>query len=124
MERSFVIIVVVLTMACSKQDAAEHRHPHEQHAVELASAKCDGTPEMSWLQDMIRKAESEDKHKGVIYAIEYSNGVAFIHQPWLSSCFGCLVYNCEGDKLVLAGSAMDEIIRGATEDNVIYTTTF
>ena len=124
MERSFAIIVIALVMSCSKQDAPDQPYPQEQHAIELASAKCGGSPEMTWLRDMIRQSESEDKYKGVIYAIEYRNGVAFLHQPWLSSCFGCLVYNCEGDKLIVGGSAMDEIISGAKEDNVIYTTTF
>ena len=122
MKRTFAIVVLALAMSCSKQDSAHSPYPQEEHAVALASAKCGCPPTMPWLRDMIRQSETDTKYKGMIYAIEYSNGVAVLHQPWLSSCFGCLVFDCNGDALKLTGSALDEIISGATEDNVIYST--
>ena len=121
--RPIAITLLAFAMSCSKQDAADQLFPHEKHAIAIASAKCHCSPEMPWLRDMIRQADAEDKYKGVIYAIEYSNGVAFMHQPWISSCYACLVFDCEGNALPVNSSLMDEIISGATEDNIIYTTT-
>lgn len=76
---------------------------------------------MGWLRDIIKLAEDDPQYKGSIYAIRYSSGTAFLHQPWISSCFGCRLYNCEGDSLSLNESQKTEIIAGAKEENVIYT---
>ena len=122
MKPLFVILVLALAMSCSKQDPADQLFPHEEHALSLASAKCQCSSEkLPWLRDMIRQADADDSFKGTIYAIETSKGVAFLHQPWLSSCFGCLVYDCNGNKLAANGSVLDEIVGGAIEENVIYT---
>ncbi len=95
--RPIAITLLAFAMSCTKQDAADQLFPHEEHAIAIASAKCQCSSEMPWLRDMIRQADAEDKYKGVIYAIEYSNGVAFMHQPWISSCYACLVFDCEGN---------------------------
>ena len=121
--RPIAIILIAFAMSCSKQDAADQVFPHEEHAIAIASAKCHSSSEMPWLRKMIRQADAEDKYKGVIYAIEFSNGVAFMHQPWLSSCYACLVFDCEGNEIPVSGSLMDEIVSGAREENIIYTTT-
>jgi hypothetical protein len=120
--RLIAVTLLAFAMSCTRQDAADQLFPQEEHAIAVASAKCQCSPEMPWLRDMIRQAEADVSYKGVIYAIEYSNGVAFMHQPWVSSCYGCLVFDCEGKKLTANGSFMDEIISGAKEENVIYTT--
>jgi hypothetical protein len=120
--RPIAITLLAFAMSCTKQDAADQLFPHEEHAIAIASAKCQSSHEMPWLRDMIREADAEDRYKGVIYAIEYSNGVAFMHQPWISSCYACLVFDCEGNALPASGSLMNEIISGATEENIIYTT--
>jgi len=121
--RPIPFTLLAFAMSCTKHDAADQLFPHEERAIAIASTKCQSSSEMPWLRDMIRQADAEDKYKGVIYAIEYSNGVAFMHQPWISSCYACLVFDCEGNALPTSGSLMDEIISGATEDNIIYITT-
>ena len=121
--RFFAISLIAFVMSCSKQDAADRPVAQEEHAIALASAKCQCSPEMPWLRDIIRQSELEAKYKGVIYAIDYSNGVAFMQQPWVSSCYACLVFDCEGNELTAASSIMEEIISGAKEENIIYSTT-
>jgi len=120
MQRSFAIITLALVMSCSEQDSADSR-PQEDLAIMLAAAKCGCLPKMPWLRDIIRQSETDFNYKGDIYAIGYSGGVALLHQPWISSCLGCATYDCDGNKLVLNGSAIDEIISGATVDNIIYS---
>jgi hypothetical protein len=120
--RFLAITLLAFVISCSRHDATDQLHPQEEHAIAIASAKCQSSVEMPWLREMIRQAESDVRYKGVIYAIQYSNGVAFVQQPWVSSCYACLVFDCEGKKLTANDSIMDEIIKGTTEDNVIYTT--
>jgi hypothetical protein len=119
--RLIAIPLLAFVMSCTKQDTADQLFPQEEHAIAIASAKCQCSPEMPWLRDMIRQAESDVTSKGVIYAIEHSNGVAFLHQPWVSSCYGCLVFDCDGKALKPNGGLMNEIIGGAREENIIYT---
>jgi hypothetical protein len=123
MTRALGIFLLIFSMSCSKHDVAEQFFPLEENALSLASTKCQSTDQMEWLRAIIRKSESDAQYKGNIYAIQYTKGTAFLQQPWLSSCFGCLVYDCDGHKLVAAGSELDEIISGAKEENVIYTST-
>lgn len=123
MKRLFALISLAFVLACSKQDAADQLFPHEEHALSLASAKCQCSAEkLPWLRDMIRQADSDNSFKGSIYAIETSKGVAFLHQPWISSCFGCLLFDCNGEKIAANDSIMDEVVSGAIEENVIYST--
>jgi len=119
--RLIAIGLLAFVMSCTKQDAEDELFPQEEHAIAIASAKCQCSPEMPWLRDMIRQAESDVSYKGVIYAIEYRNDVAFMHQPWISSCYACLVFDCEGKELTVNGTLMDEIVNGAREENIIYT---
>jgi hypothetical protein len=121
--RLLAITFLAFVMSCSKQDAADQLFPQEEHAISIASAKCHCSAEMPWLRGIIREAETDVSAKGTIYAIEYSNGVAFVHQPWISSCYACLVFDCDGNALISNGALMDEIIDGTKEENVIYTST-
>ena len=121
MKLSFVIAILALGVSCSEQESADSHRPKEDRAATLAAAKCGCLPRMPWLRDMIRKTETDVNSKGQIYAITYSSGVAVLHQPWISSCLGCVTYDCEGNKLILTGGAVDEIISGATEDNLSFS---
>jgi hypothetical protein len=121
MTRALGIFLLIFSMSCSKHDTADQLFPLEEHALSLASTKCQPTDQMEWLRAVIRKSESDPQYKGNIYAIQYTKGTAFLHQPWISSCLGCLVYDCNGHQLIASGSELDEIISGANEENVIYT---
>jgi len=121
MKRSFAVVMLTLVMSCSEQDSADSLRQKEDRAIMLAAGKCGCLPKMPWLRDMIRQAESDFNSKGEIYAIAYSGGVAVLIQPWISSCLGCATYDCDGNRLILNGSAMDEIIKGTTEVNIIYS---
>ena len=121
MKRSFSVVMLALVMSCSEQDSADSLRQKEDRAIMLAAGKCGCLPKMPWLRDMIRQAESDFNSKGEIYAIAYSGGVAVLIQPWISSCLACATYDCDGNRLILNGSAMDEIIKGTTEVNIIYS---
>ena len=121
MKRSFAVIMLALVMSCSDQGSPDSLSTKADRAVMLAARKCGCLPKMPWLRNMIRQAESDFNSKGEIYAIKYSGGVAVLNQPWISSCLGCATYDCDGNRLLLNGSDIDEIIRGTTEVNIIYS---
>ena len=121
MKRSFAAVTLALVMSCSEQDLADSSSPKEDRAIMMAAAKCGSLPKMPWLRAMIRQAESDFSYEGEFYAINYSGGVVIVNQPWISSCMGCDTYDCDGNRLLLNGSATDEIIGGTIADNIIYS---
>lgn len=123
MKRPLFILVVALVMSCSDDDKPTSSSPKEEQAITLANAKCGSKSNMPWLRDIIRQSEADVKFRGNIYAISYSGGVAIMHQPWISSCMGCLVYDCDGKKLVLGNTSMQEVIAGMSDDSLIFSPT-
>lgn len=121
MTRITAILLVVFLGSCSKQEAVGRFFPLEEQALSLAALRCQNPAEMDWLRDIIKLAEEDVQYKGSIYAIQYSSGMVFLHQPWISSCFGCRIYNCAGDSLILSESEKTEIFAEAREANVIYS---
>lgn len=76
---------------------------------------------MDWLLDIIKLTEEDIENKGSIYAIASSRGTMFLYQPWISSCYGCRIYDCEGDTVTLDKGQQTEILAEAKEENIIYT---
>jgi hypothetical protein len=121
MKRTTGLLLVILLGACSKQEAVGRFFALENHALSLASSKCQNLAEMDWLRDIIKLTEEDSQYKGSIYAIQYSSGLVFLHQPWISSCFGCRIYSCNGESLTLSESEKTEILAEAKDENIIYT---
>ncbi|MBA4057575.1 MAG: hypothetical protein C0490_22870 [Marivirga sp.] len=121
MTRIAGILLVTLLGSCSKQETVGRFFPLEEQALSVAASRCQNPAEMDWLRKIIKLAEEDIQYKGSIYAIQSSSGMVFLHQPWISSCFGCHIYNCNGDSLTLNESEKTEIFAGAKEENVIYT---
>jgi hypothetical protein len=113
--------MVISLISCSKQEAVGHFFPLEEQALSVAASKCQNPYEMDWLRDLIKLAEENTQYKGSIYAIQYSNGTVFLLQPWISSCFACSLFNCNGDTLTLSEGEKSEILAEAKDENVIYT---
>lgn len=121
MTRIAVILLVTLLASCVKQEVANRFFALEEQALSLAASSCQNPEEMDWLREVIKLAEEDIQYKGSIYAIQSTSGMVFLHQPWISSCFGCRIYNCNGDTLTLNESERTEILAGVKEENVIYT---
>ena len=78
---------------------------------------------MNWLRDVIKLAEVDNQYKGSIYAIPYRAETVFVHQPWISDCIGCHVFDCEGEPLLLTESEKSEIMASIKDEYIIYTST-
>ena len=119
MKRFLGIVGIFLLAACGRQETMVGALG--QQALQLASVRCQNAKTLGWLKDIILRAEIDVAYKGSIYIIQYSSGTVFLHQPWVSSCFGCNVYTCEGISPTLSESEKSEIFAGAKEENLIYS---
>ena len=115
---SFLLILCLGSCASKKPIDS----PLADQAVTLASMKCH-QGNLQWLREIIELSEVDLQFKGSIYAIQCRSGVVFLHQPWISNCYGCNLYSCEGNLISLSESEKSEVIAGASEQNLIYSST-
>jgi hypothetical protein len=121
MKRLLGIMGILLFAACGRQQAMIG--PLGQQAINLASIKCQEAQTFEWLTEIIARGEIDIAYKGSVYAIQYSSGFVFLHQPWVSSCFGCNLYSCDGTQPTVTEGEKIEIFAGALDENLIYTST-
>jgi len=123
MIRFFGLLLVLLMVACSRPEHPYRYFPIEEQAVSLAAVRCNNPSEMNWLRDVIKLAEVNNEYKGFIYAIPYRTETVFLHQPWISDCMGCHLYDCDGETLLLTEGEKSEIMAAVKDENIIYTST-
>lgn len=123
MNRLAGVLFVIFLASCSRSETPYRYFSMEEQAVSLAVGRCKNPSEMDWLREVIKKAEDDDKSKGSIYAIPYRSKTVFLHEPWISDCFGCHVYDCEGEPLALTETEKSEILASVKDEYVIYTST-
>jgi hypothetical protein len=121
MKQIVLLLLILFFGSCAKQEPVYS--PLAEQALNLASMKCQNGGNLEWLRKIIELCEVDVRFKGSIYAIQYSSGVVFLHQPWISSCYACNLYSCEGDLVSLSEGEKSEIIAGASEQNLIYSST-
>lgn len=121
MIRFISFLLIIFFGSCTKHETAIS--PLEEQALSMAALKCENANSMEWLRKIIALSEVDLQYKGSIYAIQSRSGMVFLHQPWVNGCFGCNLYTCEGDSLMLTEAEKTEIIAGAKEENLIYTST-
>lgn len=116
-------LFVLLLVSCSRPEHPYRYFPIEEQAVSLAAVKCKNPSEMNWLREVIQQAEADNQYKGSIYAIPYRTETVFLHQPWISDCIGCQLYDCEGESLLLTETEKSEIMAAIKDEYIIYTST-
>ncbi len=102
MARILTVLFIAAAMACSS-DNNESKGTPIGLALKRASSFCNVSQnEMDWLLKLIVEIESQESDlslHGPIYAFRASGQSIFIHQPWIMSCFGCILYDCEGNRI-------------------------
>ena len=121
MNRFFGLLLVVFLVSCSRSDNPYRYFPIEEQAVSLAAVQCTNPKELDWLRDVIKQAEVDHQLKGSIYAIPYQSETVFLHEPWISNCVGCHMYDCEGESVALTESEKSLVMASARAEYLIYT---
>lgn len=121
MNRLAWLLFVLLLASCLRSETPYRHFPMEERAVSMAAVRCKNPAEMDWLRKVIKRAEGDDKYKGSIYAIPYQSETVFLHEPWISDCVGCRIYDCEGEPLALTETEKSEILASAKDEYLIFT---
>ena len=119
MARFTPIILVIVAFSCSRPEVTR-TSISEEEAMALASARCQSA-DLVWLHELIELAGEDHQYKGSIYAVPLHSDVIFVHQPWVSSCYACSVYNCDGNAVDINETERSEVLAGVNDDNLIYT---
>jgi hypothetical protein len=116
-----LLLVILLGSSCSKQERAGYGMEIHEQALAMAASRCQNAQKLDWLIDIIELAEQDVQFKGSIYAIPVNTETIFLHQPWINSCFGCNLYNCNGEALTLSENDKTEVLAGVSDENLIFT---
>lgn len=123
MERLGSVLMLIVLFSCSRSEAPVKLFPLQEEAMAVAASKCQ-SGDLLWLRDILIRSENDSKSQGSLYAISVQTGTVFLYQAWLSNCFGCEVYNCNGENPAFSEAERSEIMAGIREENVIYSSTF
>jgi hypothetical protein len=97
--------------------------PIAQHQLAITRAMdlCQSSStEMTWLQVLIAESKSDPYFNGPIYAVPLADRVIFVHQPYVMSCLGCLLYDCGGNVVERSEVDLEALVSGMTDSNMIY----
>lgn len=99
MTRALSILLVASALACSS-DENELKVSATSLAVKRAAVFCNvPQSEMTWLALLIEATKDDISTAGPIYAFRSNGEGIFMHQPWIMSCMGCILYDCEGNRM-------------------------
>ena len=114
-------LLLVLIAGCAKSDLDDSRYAVNEQTFAVAAASCMDVKNLDWLNDLIERAEDDIAYKGSIYLITLKDQRVFLHQPWVSSCYGCLLYNCNGELINLTEADRSDVLARVLDENLIYT---
>jgi hypothetical protein len=98
---------------------------HPDNVLKKAASRC-GKPasEMQWLESLLLKSQTEFSSKGNIYAISLNETVIFVHQPIISSCLACVLYDCSGNRINPVTVDIQKIAAQMNSSTLIYEPSF
>ena len=115
MVQRLILFLLLATLACDDDETLSD-------SILLAAAKCGQSPStMRWLDDLIRESEQDAALKGNIYAIKVDGEVIFIHQPMVMSCFACIMYDCNGNRIDRTGVDLQKVTDAMSPGALIYS---
>ncbi|HTE34152.1 MAG TPA: hypothetical protein VK666_27415 [Chryseolinea sp.] len=116
-----LLLVILFGSSCSKHESPVAGFVIHEQALAMAASRCQNAQKLDWLVDIIERAEQDVQFKGSIYAIAVNTETVFLHQPWINNCFGCNLYNCNGDALTLSEGDRTMVLAGVSDENLIFT---
>ncbi|HEU5146173.1 MAG TPA: hypothetical protein VFT90_05645 [Chryseosolibacter sp.] len=116
MIRSVILCFFLAAMACDDADDSY------SDSILLASAKCGKSPsDMRWLDDIIKESQHDVGLSGNIYAVNVDSKVIFIHQPAVMSCYACIMYDCNGDRIEPTAVDLQKVANAMGPSALIYS---
>ena len=103
---------------------ADHKFDNSsaQESMTMAAVLCQKTvAEMVWFQDLLNRIEADESLRGDIYAVSIDSRIIFAHQPLIMSCYGCVLYDCNGNRIDMATVDHEKVVAGMVGRNRIYS---
>lgn len=89
--------------------------------LSVARMLCNTSSEdMQWLKTLVQKSETDYSLRGSIYAVPFDGRIIFVHQPFIMSCYACVLYDCQGNKIDVATIDREKLRKGMKPANLIY----
>jgi len=118
--RAPTILLMAALMACSS-DENDPKVESLALAAKRAAVFCNTSPgEMDWVMDLIESSKGDPALAGPIYAFRSNGQAVFMHQPWVMSCLGCVLYDCEGNRLEFGAIDQGALTEGFQNLTKIY----
>jgi hypothetical protein len=123
MRRNIIRLVFFMALLSCVRHDLDGKSP--ELAVSVAKKLCQkSSEEMVWLKDLIQQSETDASWRGNVYAINLDSRIVFVHQPFIMSCMGCLMYDCDGTKIDYASIDHQRLVTLMTSANIIYAPPF
>lgn len=117
--------IALLSCAEDETDDTPFDNTSTQESLNVAQVLCEKSAvEMQWFKTLLHQAATDESLRGDIYAVPVDGNILFAHQPWLMSCFGCVLYDCGGNKIDMATVDHEKVVAGMTADNRIFSGAF
>lgn len=115
MVRSLILLFLLAMIACDENDT-------HSDSVRIAAAKCGQSPDrMQWLEKLIDASREDPALKGNIYAMTVDGAIVIVHQPAVSSCVACVLYNCNGDRIDISTVDVQAVVTSMNASTLIYS---
>ena len=112
------LLSLAILFACSSDDLTMD---HTDAAIARASVYCaSSSGQLVWLRLLIEESEKDVSKRGIIYTFQSNGQTIFMHQPWIMSCMGCIMYDCHGNRLELSDIDQAVLSKGFQDLMVIY----
>jgi hypothetical protein len=115
--RSFLFSLLLISCADHKFDTSS-----TEESLTMAGALCQKTRvEMVWFQSLLTRIETDELLRGDIFAFSVDGRIIISHQPLIMSCYGCVLYDCDGNKIDMATVNHEKVVAGMKAENRIYS---
>lgn len=98
--RHMMLRILLLCMALLPGCADDAKKDPVDTAMERAAIYCaSSSGQLVWLKTLMEKSHNDPNLAGRIYTFQSNGRTVFMHQPWIMSCMGCILYDCQGNRL-------------------------
>ncbi|HET9486868.1 MAG TPA: hypothetical protein VFO54_05515, partial [Chryseosolibacter sp.] len=77
--------------------------------------------DMVWLETLLKQSQSDATLHGDMFAVSVDGNIVFIHQLTIMSCLGCVLYDCDGNRIDLSSIDHKKVVEGMHPENRIYS---
>jgi hypothetical protein len=115
MTRLLTSIGFILLLSCAN-------HEFRDDPMTITCKKCGkSSSDMQWMASLLENTKTNPSLFGDIYAVPLDGSIIIIHQPIIMSCFACVLYDCDGNRLEHGTLDLQKLLKGMNSANLVYS---